>query len=480
MSVTAMRAHVLLLASLVLLASCRASGPREEPKLAAPALDVTTGHYAGSLVGGASPDAAVDKLDSDPEHALAFELRVEYVELDPSSGFGPASAAAKLVATLRGGEPIAATGRLTQVARLARGDEARKLDERLKAGEFGRTRELAHLATALVPGTTAAITLAASHAVPTPEDGPLTKTLRCEATRVEPPAATLALALLDLAPAPLADPRETADEAAERAPTAPRVVDELLVLEPPLADGRSALIVPSPFLDGAGTAFVVFFEARGPSGDAQAVARCLADCRDASSGSRKRAQRVDVLEARRQELASALGSLDALGRRRSSLVFLAQATGAELAGDLALAADDPTLDAYVKSLPSGADELARIVDDGSTLGIVLERGAYAFLAARGAEHPWSPELAGLLVRRAGEAGRSSGAIEDLLATAKTIADLRAALVEQNRIALEDSTLAVRVRGFDWLAARGLEPLAYDPFGSLKERRKALEDAEAGQ
>ncbi|MCC6406112.1 MAG: hypothetical protein IT453_03020 [Planctomycetes bacterium] len=445
-----------------------------------PTVVIARGHQLGSILGGVAPEAALAELDASPEHALGYRIRVEYVELDPRGELPSAAAAARLFATLRGGEPIAATGRLTLAARLARGDGARRLAERLAAREFGRTRELARLEGALPAGTLGALTLTAEQPVPTPTDGPLRKSLRCEAARAADFTATVALALLDLAPPPLADPREASEEAAERAPEPARVLDEVIVLADALdaANGPLAWVLPSPFVDGEGSALVVFVEALGPSNDAAAVERTLADCRDALADTQQRAQRVDDVETRRQELASALGSLGAAANRRSSLLFLAQATGAALAGDLALAADETALDAYVKSLPSTGDELARVVVDGSTLGFVLERGAYAFLAKLGSETPLAPELSGALVRRAGEAGRSSGAIEDLLAGAKTVADLERAALDSNRIALEDSTLAVRVRGFDWLAARGLAPAGYDPFGEAQARRAALEAAEA--
>lgn len=465
----------------MLFASACASRPRVEPELVPPSLQVVSGHHVGTLLAGATPTAAIDAVDGRPEHALAYSLVVEYVERDPRAGLVPVAGEAELFATLRGGEPIAATGRLSTAARLARGEEARAFAERLARREFGRTKELARLEGALPSDVIATLCCAATRAVPTPADGPLLKSLRCELAGEDGDGAPrVALVLEDLAPAPFADPREKPEESAARAPDIPRVVEEALLFAAPVDGASSPLVfaLPSPFLDGEGQALVVFVEVRGPSNDAAAVARTLADCREALAGTRNRVQRVVSAETRRKEFESALGSLDANANRRSALVFLAQATGARLAGDLALAADDETLDAYVRSLPRAPDQIAQSVVDGSTLGFVLERGAFAFLATRGAETPLAPELSGALVRHAGEVGRSSGALEDLVANAKTIADLERQVVEQNLIALEDTTLAVRVRAFDWLAARELAPKGYDPFAGAKERRAALEAAVA--
>jgi hypothetical protein len=40
--------------------------------------------------------------------------------------------------------------------------------------------------------------------------------------------------------------------------------------------------------------------------------------------------------------------------------------------------------------------------------------------------------------------------------------------------LEDSSPASRVRAFDWLTARGRAPAGYDPLGTPRQRRAALE------
>ncbi|MCK6445187.1 MAG: hypothetical protein L6Q99_02240 [Planctomycetes bacterium] len=469
--------------SVLLVASACASRPRGEPELVPPALQVVSGHHVGSLLAGATPTAAIEALDTRPEAALGYSLVIEYVERDPRAGLAPVAGEAELFATLRGGEPIAATGRLSTEARLARGAEARALAERLARREFGRTKELGRLDGALPSNVTATLSCAATRAVSTPADGPLLKSLRCELAREGGDgsgAPRIALVLEDLAPRPFADPREKPEESAAHAPEAPRVIEEALLFAAPVDGGASplAFALPSPFVDGEGQAVVVFVDVRGPSNDAAAVDRALADCREALVGTKNRVQRVASAETRRKEFESALGSLDANANRRSALVFLAQATGARLAGDLALAADDATLDAYVQSLPRAPEQIAQSVVDGSTLGFVLERGAFAFLAARGAETPLAPELSGVLVRHAGEVGRSSGALDDLVANAKTVADLDRLVVEQNLIALEDTTLGVRVRAFDWLAARELAPKGYDPFADAKERRAALEAAAA--
>jgi hypothetical protein len=44
--------------------------------------------------------------------------------------------------------------------------------------------------------------------------------------------------------------------------------------------------------------------------------------------------------------------------------------------------------------------------------------------------------------------------------------------------LEDASPAARVRAYDWLNGKNLAPAGYDPLGSNKDRRAALDKATA--
>ena len=88
----------------------------------------------------------------------------------------------------------------------------------------------------------------------------------------------------------------------------------------------------------------------------------------------------------------------------------------------------------------------------------------------------SPELTGVLLTLAGEAGRSPAAMEQILANLSTRKDFENRLIAENFIALEDSSPAARVRAYDWLKAHARQPAGYDPLGEAHQRSAAIEKA----
>jgi len=54
--------------------------------------------------------------------------------------------------------------------------------------------------------------------------------------------------------------------------------------------------------------------------------------------------------------------------------------------------------------------------------------------------------------------------------------LDARVIAENLIYLEDASPASRVRAYDWLQSRGRAPAGFDPLGTPRERRDALEKA----
>ena len=80
-------------------------------------------------------------------------------------------------------------------------------------------------------------------------------------------------------------------------------------------------------------------------------------------------------------------------------------------------------------------------------------------------------LQAVLTDFAGEAGRHTGAMEDISRKLSGRADLESRMIAENRIYLEDSSPASRVRAFDWLQMRGQAPANFDPLA--KRRIAAL-------
>jgi hypothetical protein len=89
------------------------------------------------------------------------------------------------------------------------------------------------------------------------------------------------------------------------------------------------------------------------------------------------------------------------------------------------------------------------------------------------------ELASILTVRTGQAGRSSGTLEEALSNASSQQDMSNRLAAENYIFLEDSSPAARVRAYDWLTMNHLAPAGYDPLGLPQDRRAALDKVEAG-
>jgi hypothetical protein len=155
-------------------------------------------------------------------------------------------------------------------------------------------------------------------------------------------------------------------------------------------------------------------------------------------------------------------------------VFLAGAVDARLALDLSLVADDAVLTAWVRAADPGGVAWA----PGGDPGWVLERSAYALLAERLDADELSVELRAVLTEHAGEAARFPGAIAAMLQKCRSRDQLLAALVAENREALDAADPASRVRAFDWLVARKLAPPGFDPLAARAARRAALAAAQA--
>ncbi len=83
------------------------------------------------------------------------------------------------------------------------------------------------------------------------------------------------------------------------------------------------------------------------------------------------------------------------------------------------------------------------------------------------------EFSALLLQFTGDAGRQLGVVQDAIVASSSIAAFRSRLVEDNKIALESSSSAARVRATDWLQTLSVTVPGYDPLGPASERRQAL-------
>jgi hypothetical protein len=479
------RAQLCAALTTCLLAGCAAThGGRPH----APALEPTLDHYAGSPLAGAAQDPG--ELAPDPATSYSVRARLYALghpagavhaqpDADPASGgpgpFAPLSAHTRLAAATRGDEPFRPSGDLGLAARVAGGDEARTwVGELEAAGEFER-KLLAEFEGALPVGVTASLALTSRAALLVPGEGALRSRVALQVARGAD-GLEAAVVREELA----AQPGDTG----AIDPEARVLLREYGLLDlAPVLDGAPLvleLLRPPGETQEAPLCWVVEISAAPADAEAHARAheRMLAETVANGRAAQARRSHLARQEEHGREMQNALDALGGLSQSRPALVFLATATGAGLAGDLALLVDDETLERFVKEVLASVPDPQAAAQEGATLGFVLESRAWAFLTRGMDEQPLAPEVLGLLVHHGGELARSLGAVEDLLVGAKDLPALEARIVQENRDALEDASAGVRVRAFDWLTARSIAPPRYDPLGPLPERRKALAAADA--
>jgi hypothetical protein len=233
-------------------------------------------------------------------------------------------------------------------------------------------------------------------------------------------------------------------------------------------------------------AYAVFVElsegSAAPDAEAhrQAYAQCIQDLAISRKGARAATQPFRE-ESDNPEWPGLLTALDAMARPgapRQAMLFLASETDVQVLEDLALLGDDELREELAKKVIAKIGIPARVrTKDG--LAWVLENASYELLSEQSAAGKLPPELSAVLSARAGEAGRHSGALDESLKIAANRQEFALRLIAENYIYLEDSSPASRVRAYDWLVARDRAPAGYDPLGSPRERRAALERALGG-
>jgi hypothetical protein len=260
-------------------------------------------------------------------------------------------------------------------------------------------------------------------------------------------------------------------------------IREHLVLDPlPTLDASTLrLFLPAPRM-------------RSPVGGFQIEVRRIADPPDAdasledaraklaASCERARADSESLTSAEGQvfESVNAVGALENRRLRRAALAFLSQSTGAQVAGELAIGCTEEELGAYLACLRarSGDKKLQECAPE--ELGWSLESSAFAFLIARSADeaHPIEPELEAMFLVHAGELARFPDLVHEALDESDGQAAFRQRLIDENTSFLEDADPAARLRAFEWLRSSASVPDGFDPLGSLRDRRAALDRARA--
>jgi hypothetical protein len=247
---------------------------------------------------------------------------------------------------------------------------------------------------------------------------------------------------------------------------------ELAILDDPVAAVPQSFLVIQPFqLAGmsnqAVAAFVTIDTQAQDAGFKIALSRCKSDL-----AANPAAEENPVWTL---GLTRAISELDQPDRCRAALVYLAQQGDSSICQDVAMLADDAILADITAGLKRDAPAAIR---EGNLPQFtwILDESAIAAIQPLLTRTTLPPELFAVLTEHFGEPGRHAAAVDEIMRGTTSTSELRQKLISENYIYLEDSSPASRVRAFNWLAAQHLSPAGFDPLGSPKQRRAALDQA----
>lgn len=450
------------------------------PAFEKPFVTGAVSHYGGSPLSGKRI------LPEPPDRSTFIPISLRFLALEdfPDDRLSPLSERASLILNDGTANPLLSTGRLTRAVRTSLSEEEIEAFENdWNAGVFGESPTLANLSGAVAPGITSRYALkslitrkVAGWRGRIRESVELEIHLRNTARKVQ-----VAISLHGfLQPTP----SDTSKQALAT------FSDETTVVETEVARGsnRALLVLPSPFSSASRqyiAALVDWSPPPQPSAPEFAthqrtVDRCLREISktpdESSLAETENPDNPPAIGATRSAVQSGLlrglEGLDHPSSRRSSVAFLARATGAALAEDLALSASEVVVEDLCRSVEAPLASARHVLDE-PTLGWILERSSFLLLARLREQETLPPSLDALLVDHAGEAGRSETLIEDVIGRSQTLEQLHEEWGRENLIFLEDRSPAARLRAYDWLLRRGETLDGYEPLGSREDRREAV-------
>lgn len=458
-------------ACLAVLCGCASPEPAPPP-FVGPRATSSLSYYVGSPLSG--PQGVKAGAPVETENLVIFEVTTLALERwGPASTVGSSLASKARLLTVGGGNrPLKPLPRLTALARVSSAPAPDPIAGQIGGGELGRTAPIAQAQGGLAPGVTAVCEVR----------GKVGEELSVSVYR--PPGAgaeTLqaAVKVRGLRAAP-EDPEDASKvEGGARDPE-----EEAAILDPfPVGEAHAlSVLLPSPFSGEPGEAVAILITAHpagpdDPSAQAPELARALADL------SRVGTSPALAASARLERFAAGLppalqGLVDPVSRR-PALLHLAEASGASLTADFALVGDRQALEALCALIAERVSKRDG-VEKASAMAYFLDGTTLSYLASQLAKDLLSPELSSVLLNHTGQAGRQVTSLEDAVRASKSLESLRARIVEENWVALEDNSPSARVRAFDWLRERGDAPPDFDPLAPPAERRKSLEKAFAAR
>jgi hypothetical protein len=440
-----------------------------------PTLRAQSAEYAGTVLSGPQT-TRIGPLDP----AFVTRVEVTWLTVDrvpASTRLISIDAQSKLTFSPANPEAVLPSGVLTRTARFATSDTARRFRDTLFSGSLGNTRVVGWSSGLIAPGTALGLNLSEDPRPTTQprrvaflisRPGPATTQPAATAPADTQPstepstAATVAISIDDYLPSTSGN-RSLGQETA-------------LLGALPAEDGSlMAVVVPMTFNATPWRSVVGLVELHTAS---VADSGALAQLRENLDKSALTAVAATRPAPAGLDLPSAVVALYSPSGFRQPLLFLATQTDASIAGDFTLVADD----AMLTKLAAQTKTTAAKEDPSKwrqTMGWEMDRASLALMAdALDAPNP-PPGVVSVLLTWGGEAGRHADLIREILKSSPTPADLNQRLIAENLILLEDNSPAARVRAYDWLNSKGKAPPGFDPLGSLKSRRAALDQALGG-
>jgi hypothetical protein len=423
-----------------------------------PEMNVLTTPFIGTPLTGPTTTASPSFGITD---AMQIDLDWSVLQQFPGEELLPLDAQSRLTSAPLASGPVLTVGQSTRLIRFGGGGFASAFAGRMQSGVLGLTVHAKHQSGLIAPGTTIrfdcvlpslpdkgirSITLWVGHVLTTATSSPT----------IQPTEGTMAISVQGLV--------TTAPETA--------FLDKI-----PLEKGEQfAILMPCTFDGTPWRALVAQITIRRITDDAKG-AKLVESLRDelSAASAAARAGVTAPSPGNQPELQSALGALTRNEELRPPLLFLATNTGAKIASDFILVADESNLglmrDHVVTRLASQPNP-SRPGD----LGWILDRSALLIMIGQATKNTLPPEMASVLVLHAGEVGRHPDSLEDIVKSISNSADLKLRLIGENFIALEDSSPSARVRAYDWLKMQGKAPAEFDPMGDRKSRRDAIDKA----
>lgn len=400
----------------------------------------------------------------------SLSVRMKWVALaSPVQSLRPVLSDSTLIVAPRSANPFLAAGRLSRGSQIVPEAQVEAFLADVERGVFGQHAAIATSDAALPRGVTAAFALGdADHHIeigvhrPNSAMVPATMPATMPTTRPTTMPATMPSDDIHISLA-----LEDVNGQRERLLLEPRPM-------PPPA--RLALVLPSFFPAPQVKSIVAVIELAPPSSSIahkQSVAKCAEQLARLALATRS-AQTQPTAAGGWPGIVAALRAMNQPATSRGAMVYLADETGAELFGDAALVAPDPALAELSALIQKRLGDPPKAMAPAQ-LGWILDLVALEQMASLQSSKKIPPEMEGVLARYAGEAARNAGSLEDL-ARVGGRGELRARLIAENFIYLEDASPSARVRAYDWLRLRGRAPAHYDPLGPSKERTAALNAA----